>query len=216
MTTPKPRPASTTESIKAVALSVKNCSNCGKPLGEFVMLSPTTDKKRREQCPECSTEWLKSKDLIGQKKEEFLNQKWHLESTEMVETVWQFIQQAIIEARQEREREMVEKLKNTIDGGWGWGGSDDYVQGWVDCHGDILSKLDALITNHEDKGVDKKDYKQDLMPVFVPRDPLTEYKAELREKLKDHYWDSFEADKEIVLKHIDFILSLINSDDKRE
>lgn len=42
---------------------------------------------------------------------------------------------------------------------------------------------------------------------------LAEQKKEIKEKFlelaKDHYWDSFEQDKGLVLKHLEFIVSLI-------
>ena len=36
------------------------CSHCGKPIKHSVM-SPTLDKKRRNQCVECAREWLDTK-----------------------------------------------------------------------------------------------------------------------------------------------------------
>lgn len=39
----------------------------------------------------------------------------------------------------------------------------------------------------------------------------SEIKCEqLRKLFEDHYWDTFESDKKIILKHIDFVLSLWN------
>jgi hypothetical protein len=40
----------------------------------------------------------------------------------------------------------------------------------------------------------------------------SEIKCEqLRKLFEDHYWDTFESDKKIILKHIDFVLSLWNT-----
>ncbi len=40
----------------------------------------------------------------------------------------------------------------------------------------------------------------------------SEIKCEqLRKLFADHYWDTFESDKKIILKHIDFVLSLWNT-----
>ena len=30
----------------------------------------------------------------------------------------------------------------------------------------------------------------------------------LRQLFQDHYWDTFEADKDLIMKHIDFVLEL--------
>jgi hypothetical protein len=37
----------------------KICSNCSKPLGKLAVLSPTTDPKRTNQCPDCADAWMR-------------------------------------------------------------------------------------------------------------------------------------------------------------
>lgn len=42
------------------------------------------------------------------------------------------------------------------------------------------------------------------------RSQLVIDKTKLRALFADHYWDSFQSDKDIIMKHVDYVLSLVN------
>ena len=94
------------------------CSNCHKPIGKFGAISPTTDKRRRQQCLKCADKWMESKQVKvkWEVKPEWEKELWfrlrYLDLPEKYDAgLVNFIRQAIqTEVKREGKR-MVEEIK---------------------------------------------------------------------------------------------------------